>query len=127
VLTNAFVTIAVLAVVVAGCGTSSSAPTATGDAALGKALYTSLTCDGCHTLSGVRATGPTFKGLAGSQVTLKSGKTVTADDDYLFESIETPNIELVSTYSALMESAIKPHSVSEQDARDLIAFIKTVR
>jgi len=26
-----------------------------------------------------------------------------------------------------MEAVIKPHSVSEQDARDLIAFIKTVR
>jgi len=93
----------------------------------GKALYTSLTCDGCHTLTGIRATGPTFRGLAGSQVKLKSGKTVTADDDYLFESIETPNKEIVASFSALMEAVIKPHSVSERDARDLIAFIKTVR
>jgi hypothetical protein len=60
-------------------------------------------------------------------VRLKSGKTLTADEDYLYESIETPNKELVSTYSALMESAIKPHAVSQQDPRDLIAFIKTVR
>jgi hypothetical protein len=81
----------------------------------------------CHTLTGTRATGPTFKGLVGSQVKLKSGKTVTADENYLYESIETSNKELVSTYSALMESTIKPHAVSQPDARDLIAFIKTVR
>jgi hypothetical protein len=54
-------------------------------------------------------------------------KTVTADDDYLSESIETPNKEIVASFSALMEAVIKPHAVSEQDARDLIAFIKTVR
>lgn len=77
---------------------------------------TTLTCDGCHTLTGIRGTGPTFKGLAGSQVKLKSGKTVTADEDYLLESIDTPDKEIVSTYSALMETAIKPHSVSQQDA-----------
>jgi rRNA pseudouridine-1189 N-methylase Emg1 (Nep1/Mra1 family) len=31
------------------------------------------------------------------------------------------------SFSALMEAVIKPHSVSKQNARDLIAFIKTVR
>ena len=116
-----------LIVLMAGCGGSGAAKATGGDSARGKALYISLTCDGCHTLTGIRGTGPTFKGLAGSRVKLKSGKTVTADENYLFESIETPNKELVSTYSALMESAIKPHAVTEQDARDLIAFIKTVR
>jgi len=126
VLTKRLVLVSAL-LVVAGCGQNDSAKMTGGDAARGKILYTSLTCDGCHTLAGTRGTGPTFKGLAGSQVKLKSGKTVTADEDYLYESIETPNKELVSTYSALMESAIKPHAVSQQDARDLIAFIKTVR
>jgi cytochrome c oxidase subunit II len=115
-----------LIMLTAGCGGSGGSTTA-GSSARGKALYTSLTCDGCHTLTGIRATGPTFRGLAGSQVKLKSSKTVTADDDYLFESIETPNKEIVASFSALMEAVIKPHSVSEQDARDLIAFIKTVR
>jgi cytochrome c oxidase subunit 2 len=126
VLTKWFVLGAAL-LVVSGCGHNDSVTTTGGDAARGKILYTSLTCEGCHTLTGIRGTGPTFKGLAGSQVKLKSGKTLTVDEDYLYESIETPNKELVSTYSALMESAIKPHSVSQQDARDLIAFIKTVR
>ena len=111
----------------AGCGGSGGSTPTAGSSAQGKALYTSLTCDGCHTLTGIRATGPTFRVLAGSQVKLKSGKTVTADDDYLSESIETPNKEIVASFSALMEAVIKPHAVSEQDARDLIAFIKTVR
>jgi cytochrome c oxidase subunit 2 len=126
VLTKGLVVGAAL-LVVAGCGQSDSLKTTGGDATRGKTLYTSLTCDGCHTLTGTRGTGPTFKDLAGSKVNLKSGKTVIADESYLYESIETPNKELVSTYSALMESAIKPHAVSQRDARDLIAFIKTVR
>jgi hypothetical protein len=115
-----------LIMLTASCGGSGGSTPTAGSSARGKALYTSLTCEGCHTLTGIRATGPTFRRLAGSQVKLKSGKTVTADD-YLFESIETPNKEIVASFSALMEAVIKPHSVSEQDERDLIAFIKTVR
>ena len=91
-----------LIMLTARCGGSGGSTPTAGSSARGKALYTSLTCDGCHTLTGIRANGPTFRGLAGSQVKLKSGKTVTADDDYLSESIETPNKEIVASFSALM-------------------------
>ena len=124
---KAAIPLPVLIVLAAGCGGGHNAKAQGGNAARGKLLYVSRTCDGCHSLNGVRGTGPTWKGLAGSRVKLEGGKTVTADDAYLLESIETPNKEIVSTYAPLMTSVIKPHSVSNRDARDLIAFIKTVR
>src|SRR6478672_11061594 len=47
--------------------TTSTGGGAAGDAVKGKALYTSLGCVGCHSIDGSSGTGPTFKGLAGSQ------------------------------------------------------------
>ena len=96
-----------------------------GDAAKGKMLYASLGCQGCHTLDGTKSAGPTFKGLAGSQVKLASGETVTADDAYLLESIRDPDKQIVAGYApGIMSAVIKPGQVSVPDAQDLIAFIK---
>ena len=64
-----------------------------GDATQGKALYTSLGCVGCHSLDGSKGTGPTFKGLAGSQVQLTNGQSVVADPAYLEKSIENADAE----------------------------------
>jgi cytochrome c oxidase subunit 2 len=114
-------------------GGTTTAPTTTGaagggDAAKGKMLYVSLGCQGCHTLDGTKSAGPTFKGLAGSQVKLASGETVTADDAYLLESIRDPDKQIVAGYApGIMSAVIKPGQVSMSDAQDLIAFIKTVK
>jgi cytochrome c2 len=106
--------------------TTSQAPA--GNAANGKALYTSLGCVGCHSLDGTNGTGPTFKGLAGSQVKLSDGTTVTADDAYLSESIADPDKQLVTGHQAgIMSAVIKPGAVSATDIADLVAFIKTVK
>src|SRR5581483_3569731 len=44
--------------------------------ARGKGLYTADGCSACHSLTGSSGVGPSFKGLAGSSVTLTSGQTV---------------------------------------------------
>jgi cytochrome c2 len=99
-----------------------------GDAAKGQQLYASLGCQGCHTVSGQNATGPTFKGLAGSKVSLTDGKTVTADDAYLLESIQDPDAQIVKGYAkGVMASVIKKGQVSKADADALIAYIKTLK
>ena len=106
-------------------GTTGTTPSGGGDATKGKALYTSLGCIGCHSLDGSKGTGPTFKGLAGRQTKLTDGTTVTADDAYLLESIEDPDKQIVAGFSpGIMSAVIKPGQVSQQDAADLIAFIK---
>ena len=113
---------------------ASTAKTTTGaapsgrNAANGKSLYSSLGCSNCHSLDGSKGVGPSFKGLYGSQVKLTNGKTVAASPAYLTQSIEDPDALIVQGYQpGIMSGVIKPHQVSQADANDLIAFIKTLK
>ena len=91
----------------------------------GQGLYTSLGCQGCHSLDGSPSSGPTFKGLSGSKVELANGQTVTANDAYLLESILDPDKQIVKGYQpGVMTSVIKKGQVSEADAKTLVDFIK---
>jgi mono/diheme cytochrome c family protein len=122
---------------VAGTGAASQGapPTLTGAAAggaggglaaTGAKLYESLGCSGCHSLTGAKGTGPTFKGLYGSQVQLSTGQTVTANDAYLLESILDPDKQIVKGYpKGVMSAAIPPGSVPEAKAKALLTFIKS--
>lgn len=103
-------------------------PPPAGAAAQGQMLYTKLGCTACHSLNGAKGIGPTFKGLAGSQVKLTNGQTVTASDAYLLESILDPDKQIVDGFSkGIMSATIKPGSVSKADAAALVAFIKTLK
>jgi len=96
--------------------------------ASGKRLYASLGCSGCHTLTGAKGTGPSFKGVAGSKVALTDGSSVTADEAYLLESIQDPDKQIVAGFAkGVMSSAIKPGSVSDADAKALVAFIQSLK
>jgi cytochrome c2 len=108
--------------------TTSTGGGAAGDAVKGKALYTSLGCVGCHSIDGSSGTGPTFKGLAGSQVQLTNGQTVTADTAYLTKSIDDPDAEIAKGFGpGIMSAVIKPGSVSQTDTADLVAYIETLK
>lgn len=99
-----------------------------GAAAAGSKLFESLGCSGCHSLTGATLVGPTFKGLYGSKVQLSTGQTVTADDAYLLESIQDPDAKISKGFpKGVMSATIRPGSVSEAKAKQLVAFIKTKR
>lgn len=103
-------------------------PSPAAEIAKGKALYVARGCQACHSLNGTKGVGPTWKGLAGSQVKLANGQTVAANDAYLLESIEDPDKQIDAGYQrGVMSAVIKPGSVSEADAKALIAFIKSVK
>jgi cytochrome c2 len=107
---------------------STAAAAASGNAAHGRQLASSLGCSACHSLDGSPGVGPTWKGLAGSKVTLSDGSTVTADASYLMKAIRDPDAQIVKGYSpGIMSASIKPGSVSVQDAQDLIAFIQQLK
>jgi mono/diheme cytochrome c family protein len=117
-----------------GSGAEGATPTVTGTTAgggggvvgTGAQLFQSLGCSGCHSLTGAKGTGPTFKGLFGSKVQLANGQTVTADDAYLLESILDPDKQIVKGYpKGLMSATIPPGSVSTAKAKALVAFIKS--
>jgi cytochrome c2 len=99
-----------------------------GAAAAGAALYQSLGCSGCHSLTGAKLVGPSFKGLYGSKVQLSNGQTVTANDAYLLESILDPDKQIVKGFpKGIMSGTIRPGSVPVAKAKQLIAFIKSKR
>lgn len=91
----------------------------------GKALATRLGCLGCHSTDGTTKDGPTWKGLYGSRVPLADGRTVTADDAYIEESIMDPGAKVVRGFSNFMPSF--KGTVSDRDAADIAAFIKTLK
>ena len=100
-----------------------------GHARRGEGLYERLGCIGCHwSAGGVAPIAPSFIGLAGSKVELANGKTVTADDTYLLESILLPDHEIVKGYPAgFMSARIKTEHVTVSQAKAIIAYIKTLK
>ena len=57
-------------------------------------------CTACHSPDATKLVGPGWGGLYGSRITLADGTTVQADDDYLAESIRTPDAQVASGYVA---------------------------
>jgi cytochrome c oxidase subunit II len=106
-----------------GCGGGGSAD------APGEDLYRRYACASCHSLDGGDGTGPTFKGLAGSTVTLTDGSRVRADAAYLERAIVDPDAEVVKGYGAGLMTATTDGFDLEQkpeDVRRLVEFIQSV-
>ncbi len=90
----------------------------------GKQLAQANGCLGCHSVDGSPRTGPTWKGLFGSERELEDGSTVVADEDYLKESIVDPNAKIVKGFPPVMP----PYSqLSEEDLQALIEYIKSLK
>ncbi|HAV76757.1 MAG TPA: cytochrome c oxidase subunit II, partial [Anaerolineae bacterium] len=62
----------------------------------GQALVAANGCAACHSINGAAGIGPTWFGLAGSEVELSGGATVIADDAFLAESILEPQAKIVA-------------------------------
>lgn len=92
---------------------------------LGRELYTMRGCIACHTLDGNPSTGPTFKGLFGSDQKMASGETVTADENYIQESILDPMAKVRAGFQPVMPPFAG--QLSEKEIEGLIAFIKSLQ
>jgi cytochrome c oxidase subunit 2 len=91
---------------------------------LGEQLYSQQGCQSCHSLDGSRKVGPSFQGLYGKKNhTMADGSSVTADENYLRQSILQPEQKIVQGYQNLMPGAYS--SLSERQLTALIEFIKT--
>lgn len=120
---------AVVAVAVAGlvaaCGdgaASSAEPPLSPEAAQGKELATSSGCAGCHSFTGGRSAGPTWKGLYGTEVELTDGSTVVADEAYLRQSIMDPRSQTVKGFGTVMPK----NRLSESQVALIISYIKAI-
>lgn len=83
----------------------------------GKKLFDAFGCATCH---GQQA--PTLAGLAGQTVLLENRQQVTADENYLRESILDPGAKIVAGYQPIMPSF--RGQLSEEQLFDLIAYIR---
>lgn len=90
----------------------------------GAILYKNLGCNTCHSLDGSRLVGPTLRGLVGAQRTLKTGEVVTADENYIRNSLLDPQGQIVAGFEPVMPTF--QGRVKEQEITALIAFIKSL-
>ena len=110
-----------------GRGTATTQPiTVDPEAATrGATLAEGQGCLQCHTTDGRPGSGPTWKGLAGSTRPLTGGDEVVADDNYLFNSIVTPNNQVVEGFDAIMPT-FYADQLDEQQITDLVEYIKSL-
>ena len=108
--------------------TTAGAPAAGGNLVkLGQAVAGKYGCVACHSATGTAGIGPTWKGLAGSEVEFVSGPKVAADDAYLKESIESPNAKVRKGFAP----GIMPQDFGKQfkagELDQVIAYIKSLK
>ncbi len=90
----------------------------------GKKLFSSKTCNVCHSLDGSRIQGPTFKNVWGRTEELEGGGTVVVDSAYFRESLLEPTAKVVRGYPPVMPSF--KDRLNEKEISALEAFLKTV-
>lgn len=59
-------------------------------------------CTNCHSTSGRPSTGPTWKGIWGTEVELADGRRLVVDADYVRRSIEDPRADEVTGFASSM-------------------------
>lgn len=91
----------------------------------GKQLSQEYACNTCHSTDGSEMTGPTWQGLFGHEVQLDDGSTVTADENYIRESILEPNAKVVEGYPPVMNTY--QGQLNEDQINALIEYIKTLK
>lgn len=90
---------------------------------LGKQLYQQQACIGCHTTDGKPLVGPSFQGIFGKSVKIKGGGTVTADENYIRESILNPAAKIVEGFPE-NQMPVYQGALNEDQITALIEFIK---
>lgn len=79
-------------------------------------------CYQCHSIDGSVVVGPSFKNLFGSTRNFADGSSVTADENYIRESILEPGVKIVKGYDPAMPTY--KGRLSDEYITAIIAFIK---
>jgi cytochrome c oxidase subunit 2 len=90
----------------------------------GQKLFQDLACVTCHTPMG-DGRGPTLQGVFGTDVALSDGTIVTADDNYIRESILKPQVKLVAGFQPQMPTF--QGLVTEEGLMALLEYVKSMR
>jgi len=92
-------------------------------ASTGQGIFQSLGCSTCHR-SDTQGRGPNLVGVFGKPVLLEDGRTVTADENYVRESILSPTTKVVAGFKPIMPTF--QGLVSEEQLNALVAYVKSL-
>jgi cytochrome c oxidase subunit 2 len=93
-------------------------------ATAGENLFRKLGCISCHAAND-SGRGPSLVGLLGKAVHLQSGAAVTADENYIRESILEPQAKIVAGYPSIMPTF--KGLISEDGIMQIIAYLKSLK
>jgi cytochrome c oxidase subunit II len=93
-------------------------------ASTGQKLFQQLGCGSCHR-SDTQGRGPNLVGVFGKPVLLDDRRTVTADENYVRESILNPGAKIVAGFKNIMPSF--QGVVNEEQLLSLVAYIKSLQ
>lgn len=91
----------------------------------GEELTQQYACQTCHSTDGSELTGPTWQGLFGSDRQLADGSSVEADENYIRESILTPDAKIAAGHTPGMMNSYQGQ-LSDEQIDAIIEFIKTL-
>ena len=89
----------------------------------GETLFQQLGCPTCHRFD-VQGRGPSLIGVFGRPVQLEDGRIVTADENYVRESILVPSAKVVSGFKNIMPSF--QGQVNEDELNELVAYVRSL-
>jgi cytochrome c oxidase subunit II len=89
----------------------------------GQQLFQQLGCSTCHRFD-TQGRGPNLAGLYGKPVLLDDGRTVTADENYIRESILNPGVKVVAGFRPIMPTF--QGQISEESLMALVAYVKSL-
>ena len=89
----------------------------------GEKIFAELGCVTCHRTD-TQGRGPNLQGVFGKPVLLADGRTVTADENYIRESILDPGTKVVNGFKPVMPTF--QGLVSEEQLNALVAYVKSL-
>ncbi|HXY77838.1 MAG TPA: cytochrome c oxidase subunit II [Candidatus Acidoferrales bacterium] len=92
-------------------------------AVAGQKLFSELGCVTCHR-SDTQGRGPDLAGVFGKPVLLQDGRTVTADENYIRESILEPGAKIVQGFKPVMPTF--QGLVNDEQLNALVDYVKSL-
>ena len=92
-------------------------------AVAGQKLFSELGCVTCHR-SDTQGRGPDLAGVFGKPVRLQDGRTVTADENYIRESILEPGAKIVQGFKPVMPTF--QGLVNDEQLNALVDYVKSL-
>ncbi|MGH8614741.1 MAG: redoxin domain-containing protein [Gammaproteobacteria bacterium] len=90
----------------------------------GRRLAEQRGCLNCHSTEGAQGVGPSWKDLAGSEVTLADGRKLMRDRAYLARAILDPDAEIAAGYpKGLMAGAMPGRKLTGTEIEALVLYI----